>query len=88
MAAFTDPVEVATQELNTTDLETFLDDLGGELIHAVLRGVTNDVVDCTTAVSWGTMFADVLNAPVAELTMSNNINAGKDFLNARALRCH
>jgi len=31
------------------------------------------------------MLADVLNAPVAELTMSDNINAGKNFIDARAL---
>jgi len=43
------------------------------------------MVDGTTAISWSTMFANVLNAPVTELAMSNNVNTGENFLNARAL---
>lgn len=31
------------------------------------------------------VLADVLNAPVTELSMSNDINAGKDFIDARTL---
>ena len=31
------------------------------------------------------MFAYVLNAPVTELSMSDDINARKDFIDARAL---
>ena len=31
------------------------------------------------------MFADMLNAPIAELTVSNYINAVQDFINARTL---
>ncbi len=31
------------------------------------------------------MFADVLNAPIAELTVSDYINTIQDFINARTL---
>lgn len=31
------------------------------------------------------MFADMLNAPIAELTVSNYINTIQDFINARTL---
>jgi len=43
------------------------------------------MINGTATVGWGTMLTDVLDAPVAELTMSNNVNAAKDFLNARSL---
>ena len=31
------------------------------------------------------MFADMLNAPIAELTVSNYVNAIQDFIDARTL---
>lgn len=31
------------------------------------------------------MFADMLNAPIAELTVSNYVNTIQDFVNARTL---
>lgn len=83
--SFTDSVKVAPKEINTTNLEAFLNNLGGELIHAIFRSIANDVVNCTASISWGTMFANVLDAPIAELTMSNNINAGKNLFNAGTL---
>jgi len=43
------------------------------------------MINSAATISWGTMLADVLNAPIAELTMSNNVDTGKDLLNARAL---
>ncbi len=33
------------------------------------------------------MFADVLNAPVTELSMSDDINAVEDFIDAGTLLC-
>ena len=78
-------VEVAVKEFGTADLETFLDNLGSELIHAVLCSVAQDMVDCAVAIRKSTVLTDVLDAPVAELTMSDNINASKDLIDARTL---
>jgi uncharacterized protein YunC (DUF1805 family) len=46
------------------------------LIHAVFGAVTKNVVDGAAAISGSTVFADMLNAPVAELAVGNDINAG------------
>jgi hypothetical protein len=43
------------------------------------------VVNGPAAISRSTVLADVLNAPVAKLTMSNNINACQNLFDARAL---
>ena len=85
MATLTNSIEVASKEINTTNLEALLNNLGGKLIHAVLRSIADNMVNCTAAISRRTMLADVLNAPVAELAVSNNVDAGKDFFDARAL---
>ncbi len=84
--AFADAVEVATEEFRTTNLETFLDNLGGELVHAVLGSIADDVVNGSASISWSAVFANVLNAPVSELTVSNNVDSSQDFLNAGALQ--
>lgn len=84
-AALTDSVEVAAQELGTADLETFLHNLRGKLIHAVLGSIANDVVNGPTTVSRCAVFADVLNAPVAKLAVSNDINVGQNFFDAGTL---
>jgi hypothetical protein len=39
----------------------------------------------TAAIGWGSMLTDMLNAPISKLAVSNNVDAGKNFLNARAL---
>lgn len=83
--AFADSVQVASKEINTTNLEAFLNNLGSELVHAVFRGITNDVVNGTASISWSTMLANVLDTPIAELTMSNDVDTGKNLFNARAL---
>lgn len=43
------------------------------------------MVNRTAAVSRSTMLADVLNAPIAELTMRDDVDAGEDFIDTRAL---
>lgn len=78
-------VEVAVEEVGATDLETLLHDLGGELIHAVLRGEAEDVVDGASAVRKRAVLADVLDAPVAELAVSDDVDARKDLSDARTL---
>ena len=80
-----DAVEVALEELRTTNLQTLLNDLRGKLVHAVLGRIADDMVDGTAAILRSTMLADVLDAPVAKLAMGDNVNVGKDLLNAGAL---
>ena len=43
------------------------------------------MINSTASISRCSVFADMLNAPIAELTVSNYINTVKDFINARAL---
>lgn len=78
-------VEVATEKVATANLEALLDNFGGVLISAILGSVTDDVVNSTRSIGRGTMLANVLDAPVAELAMSDDVNIGKDLLNAGAL---
>ena len=78
-------LQISVKELGVTNLETLLDDLGSILIHAVLGGEAEDVVDGTTTIGGSPMLTDVLDAPVAKLTVSDDIDAGEDFVNARTL---
>lgn len=84
-ATLADSVEVTAKELGAPDLEAFLNDLGSELIHGVLRSVPDDMINGTAAVRRGTMFANMLDAPVSKLAVCHDVDVGKDFLNARAL---
>jgi len=43
------------------------------------------MVNGSTTISWSTVLANVLNAPIAKLAMGDNVNASKDLLNAGAL---
>jgi hypothetical protein len=78
-------VEVAVKEFGTADLETLLNNLGSELIHAVLCSIAQDMVNSTVAVRKGAVLADVLDAPVAKLTVSDDIDASKNLIDARTL---
>lgn len=80
-----DSVKVAAKKLGASDLEAFLNDLGSELIHGILRSVSNDMVNGTAAVRRSTMFANVLDAPVPKLAVRDDVDVGKDFLDAWAL---
>jgi hypothetical protein len=44
------------------------------------------MIDSATTVRWQPMLADMLNAPVAKLSMSNNIDAGEDLVDAGTLQ--
>jgi len=55
------------------------------LVHTVFGGVAKNMVDSATTVSWSAMLADMLNAPIAELTVSDNVDAIEDLGNARTL---
>lgn len=83
--ALADSIQIAAEELGAPNLEALLDNLGSELVHRVLGGVSNDMIDGSATVCRGTVLADVLDAPVAELTMSHNVDVGKYLLDARTL---
>lgn len=78
-------IKVTIEKFGTADFKTLLDNLRGKLIHRVLCGIPNDMVDSSASIRRSTVFTDVLDAPVAELAVGNNVNIGKDFFNARTL---
>lgn len=80
-----DPIQVAAQELGPTDFQALFNDFGSELIHRVLRGVSNDMIDGTAPVSGSTVLTDVLDAPVSKLTVGHDVNVEQDFLDAGTL---
>ena len=84
-AAFADALQVPVQEVGVTNLQTLLNHLRSILIHAVLGSESKDVVDGTAAISGSAMLADVLDAPVAKLAVSNNIDTSENFVNAGTL---
>jgi hypothetical protein len=81
----TNPIQITAQKFDTANLEAFFDNFGGKLIHAILRSKANDMVDSTAAISWSSVFTNVLDAPITELTVGDNIDACKNLFNARAL---
>ncbi len=85
LAALANTIKITTKKVVSTNLETFLNDFGGELISAIFGCVPDDVVDGSASVGRSTMLADMLNAPVSKLTVSNDVNVGKDFFDARSL---
>ena len=85
LAALADTLKVAIQELITSNLQTLLDDLGSILIHAVLGSETQDVVDGTATIGRSAVLTDMLDAPVTELAVGDNIDAGEHFVDAGTL---
>ena len=74
LATFTNPLEVAVQEVVAANLQAFLDDLGSILIHAVVGREPDNMVDSSATVGRGAVLADVLDAPIAKLTMRDHID--------------
>ena len=83
--SFANTLEISLQEIGTTNLEAFLDHFGSELIHAVFRGIAKDVINGATTVLGSPVLANVLDAPITELAMRNNVNAGKHLVDASTL---
>ena len=83
--SLTDPLEISLKKVRTTNLKALLNHFGGELVHAVFGSVSQDMVNGATTIRRETVLANVLNAPVAKLTMGNDINAVQDFVDARTL---
>lgn len=73
------------KELRAANLQALLHDLGSKLVHAILRGIADHMIDSSTAISWSTMLADVLDAPIAELPVGNDINGLENLFDARTL---
>jgi hypothetical protein len=84
--ALADAVQVAAQKLGAANLQTLLNNLGGELVHAVLSSIADDMVDGPATVRRSAVLADVLDAPVAKLAVGDNVDIGQDFLDARTLQ--
>lgn len=55
------------------------------MVHAVLGSVAKHVVNGVAAILRGTMFTDVLDAPVTELAVGHNIDVGQHFIDAGTL---
>ncbi len=78
-------LEIAFEEIGATNLQAFLHYLGSELVHAVLGSVTKYMIDRPAPVVRGPMLADVLDAPVAKLAVSYDIDILQYFFDARTL---
>lgn len=81
----TNPIKVTTEEVRATNLEALLHNFRRKLIRTVLSSVSNNMVDGAAAIRRGAMLANVLNAPITKLPVSNDVDVGKDFFNAGAL---
>jgi hypothetical protein len=74
LATFANPLKVAVQEVVAANLQTFLDDLGSILVHAVISREPDNMVDSSATVGRGSVLADMLDAPIAKLTMRDHID--------------
>lgn len=86
VAAFTDTVKIATKKFHSANLEALFNNLGGELVHTILRRIADDVVNSTAPVNRCSMLANVLDAPISELAMGNDVDTSKNFFDAWALQ--
>jgi len=55
------------------------------LIDAIVSSEAKNMVDGSGAVSWGAVLADMLDAPVAELAMGDDVDAREYFVDAGPL---
>lgn len=84
-STLTDAFQIPIQKFSATNFETFLNNLRCILVHTVLGSEAKNVIDSATTVRSSTMLADMLNAPVPELTMCDDIDARQNFVDTRAL---
>lgn len=80
-----DDSKIAIQKVDTTNLQTLFNNLGGKLINAVAVCVGKDVVDDSTLVRRRSMLADMLDAPIAELAMSDEVDIGDHLFDSGSL---
>lgn len=77
--------EIAIQEFWASYLQAFLDDFGGKLIHTVIYCPMEDMLGGATLVMGSTVLADVLDTPVAKLTVSEYIDLRYNFFDCWSL---
>ena len=80
-----DNAQVSLHKLGTTNLEALFDNFGSKLVDAVAVSIGKNVVNDTALVRWRRMLSQVLDAPIAKLTVSDKVDAGNDFLYGGAL---
>lgn len=85
LTTLADAFEITIEEFITTYLETLLNYLGSILVDAIVCRESQDVIDCAASIGWRTMLANVLDAPVSELAVRDDIDASQDFIDARTL---
>jgi hypothetical protein len=80
-----DDAKVAFEELNTANLQALLYNLGGKLTNAVAVGIAKDVVNDSALVWRGAVLAEMLDTPVSELPVGNEVDVCDDFFNGGTL---
>lgn len=83
--SLTNSIKIAAEKLGATNLETLLDNLGSELVHGILSSVSNNMINGTAPVSRSSVLTNMLDAPVSELTVGDDIDIGEDLLDTMAL---
>lgn len=86
VAAFANTIKISTKKFHSANLEAFFNNFGGKLVHAILRCIANDVVNGAAAVNWYSMLANVLDAPISKLAVSNDVDTSKNFFDAWSLQ--
>jgi hypothetical protein len=84
--ASADTREIMIHKLGAANLETFFHNLRCELIHAVIHSPAKNMLNGAALVVGSTVLADVLDAPVPELTMSKYIDLRQYFLDCWSLQ--
>ena len=80
-----DDTKVALEELSTANLQALLYNLGGKLTNAVSVGIAKDVVHDSALVWRGAVLAEMLDTPVSELPVGDEVDVCDDFFNGGAL---
>lgn len=83
--ACADSIEIPVQERGSANLKALLHDLRGKLIHTVINGPVNDMLNGTILVVGSTVFADMLDTPVAELAVGEHVDFRDNLFNGRPL---
>ena len=83
---FANSVKISAQEFRTSNLQALFHHFGGKLVHAVLSGVAKNMVDGAATISRGTMLTNMLNAPIAELTVGDDVDTIENFVDAGPLK--
>lgn len=85
LTSLANPLKVAVKEVVTTNLKALLDHLGRILVDAIVGCESKDVVNGPATVGRSTMFANMLDAPIAELAMGDDIDASQNLVDTGAL---